>query len=193
MEKRAPLAFCDTETTGLDPNYHEVWEVGLILRTWNDSGQQNERSYHWFLPIDLGKADPFALKIGNFYNRYPGYAIKNNDLYTTELFEFAESFGKLTQGAHLVGAVPSFDSERLTKLLRANGGCPAFHYHLIDVENLVAGALALEPPYNSDNLSLLALGEERHNALQEVKHTALGDAQWALELYDAVMSGSLKK
>lgn len=26
------LAFVDTETTGLDPDRHEIWEVALIVR-----------------------------------------------------------------------------------------------------------------------------------------------------------------
>jgi oligoribonuclease (3'-5' exoribonuclease) len=25
------LAFVDTETTGLDPDVHQIWEVGLII------------------------------------------------------------------------------------------------------------------------------------------------------------------
>lgn len=187
--ERTPLVFVDTETTGLDPNYHEIWEVGMIHRSWNNSGQQNERSYQWFLPVDLGKADPFALKIGKFFDRYPGYALppKNLNPTITQLYEFATQFSKLTYGAHMVGAVPSFDSERLTKLLRENGACPSWHYHLVDVEALIAGHMGFAPPWKSENLSIALLGEERNTALADEKHTALGDAQWAMELYDAVM------
>lgn len=59
----AALAFVDTETTGLDPDRHEIWEVGLILR----DGEGAEVEYEWQLPVDLGKADPVALDIGQFW------------------------------------------------------------------------------------------------------------------------------
>ena len=115
------LAFCDTETTGLDPDRHEIWEVGLILR--EEDGRETQ--HHWFLPVDLGRADAFALNIGHFHERHPdgGGVPKGTDVYTTFLGEFARDFADLTRGAHLVGAVVSFDAERLTKLLRAKR-CP---------------------------------------------------------------------
>lgn len=61
----APLAFVDCETTGLDPDRHEVWEVALILRA--DAG---ETSQVWQLPVDLGRAEAKALEVGRFYEHY---------------------------------------------------------------------------------------------------------------------------
>ena len=46
---------------------------------------------------------------------------------------------RITRGAHLVGAVPTFDAEVLGARMRANGICPSWHYHLIDVEALAVG------------------------------------------------------
>jgi DNA polymerase III epsilon subunit-like protein len=163
----AHLAFCDTETTGLDPDRHEVWEVGLIV---------DEREHHWFLPVDLGRADAIALKIGQFYDRY-------RLVYPSALGVFATEFADLTRGRHLVGAVISFDEERLRKLLRANGACPEWHYHLVDVEALVAGKLGIAPPWDSNKLSAdMGIDPEQFD-----RHTALGDARWAKALYEAVL------
>lgn len=106
-----------------------------------------------------------------------------------------------THGAHLVGAVPNFDAETLAPLLREHGLLPAWHYHLIDVEALAVGYLAgrrrtwsavnvgtkPEPtplPWKSDDLSL-ACGVEP--ATEEERHTALGDARWAMRIYDAII------
>lgn len=172
------LAFVDTETTGLDADRHEIWEVGLIV---------DEREFRWFLPVDLGRADPVALRIGGFYERHPysGSGVAN-------VRTFATDFAKLTRGRHLVGAVVSFDEERLRKLLRENGECPGWHYHLIDVEALAVGFLcgtgpattSTELPWKSEELShrvgVDPAGFE--------KHTALGDARWAKALYEAVIS-----
>jgi hypothetical protein len=73
-----------------------------------------------------------------------------------------------------------------------------WHYHLIDVEALAAGWLAAgidpddppaptqdscQPPWNSNELSL-AVGVDPE---QYDRHTALGDARWARDIYDAVM------
>jgi hypothetical protein len=167
------LAFVDTETTGLDPDRHEVWEVGLII-------DGNEKLWH--LPVDLGRADAIALRIGRFHDRY---ANEPNlmDKPFTRLTEFAEEFADLTRGRHLVGAVVSFDEERLRKLLRANGACPEWHYHLVDVEALVAGRLALAPPWDSEDLSVLA----GVTPSEFDRHTALGDARWAKAIYENVM------
>mgnify|MGYP001572383750 CR=1 FL=1 len=177
------LAFVDTETTGLDPDRHEIWEVGLIV---------DDQEYEWQLPVDLGRADAIALKIGRYYER--------NLEVTADLRSFAEEFAALTRGRHLVGAVISFDEERLRKLLRANGACPEWHYHLIDVEALVAGALferardededgragevihVTTPPWDSNKLSR-AIGVDPDDF---DRHTALGDARWAKAMYEVV-------
>lgn len=190
------LAFVDTETTGLDPRHHEVWEVALILR--DPEGVEVERV--WQLPVDLGRADPVALSIGRFYERAAQANPGVDEMEMASPWIFAREFAQLTHGAHIVGAVPSFDDGFLKRLLRSFKQCPGWHYHLVDVEALAAGylaALALEidcdpeprlaiatPPWNSSELS-------RHVGVDPdlyPKHTALGDAQWAKAIYDAVTS-----
>lgn len=97
----------------------------------------------------------------------------------------------MTHGAHIVGAVPNFDTEVLEALLRENGLTPAWHYHLIDVENLAVGYLngrghgAFRPPWDSDEIST-ALGLDPIPDAE--RHTALGDARWAMRIYDAVLA-----
>lgn len=170
----APLAFVDTETTGLDPDLHQVWEVALV------SDIDPEKEHHWFLPVDLGRADPVALRIGRFAQRYDrGFGEQITDLET-----FAAEFAALTVGHHMVGMVPSFDEERLRKLLRANGACPEWHYHLVDAEALAAGLLGLAPPWDSDELSRAVGVDPGHFE----RHTALGDVHWTMAIYAAVMA-----
>lgn len=175
------LAFVDTETTGLDPDRHEIWEVGLVV---------DDIEHHWWLPVDLGRADSIALKIGQFHERYPDTNVTG---YAADLHAFAAEFAELTRGRHLVGAVVSFDAERLSKLLRANGACPEWHYHLIDVEALAVGYLSGHGmrgewtlPWKSEDLSK-AVGVDPD--LYD-KHTALGDAFWAKAIYEAVCGGT---
>jgi DNA polymerase III epsilon subunit-like protein len=195
------VVFVDTETTGLDPDRHEIWEVGLIVPestriTHPDRPDSYEDAEHrWFLPVDLATADVVALNIGRYHDRHPdghSYQPTPEEFTPTDPRLFAEQFAKLTWGKHLAGAVVSFDAERLAKLLRANGACPGWHYHLIDVEALAVGYLAgmddnlranIAPPWKSDQLTE-ALGIEVDDM---DKHTALGDARWAKAIYDTVM------
>jgi|ERR1035437_3578253 DNA polymerase III epsilon subunit-like protein len=166
------LAFLDCETTGLDPDQHEIWEVGLILRDEN-----GDHEHTWQLPVDLGRADPIALNIGRFHERRKSF--------TTGLDRFSRDFARLTHGAHLVGAVISFDEERLRRLLRRHHACPTWHYHLVDTEALVAGQYSIQPPWDSNALSrLVGVDPDDFD-----RHTALGDAAWARALFDAVMAG----
>ncbi len=195
------VCFVDCETTGLDPDRHEVWEVGLVVPRRDVEEDDGWTEYVWQLPVDLGKADPIALNIGKFHDRR-----------TTEtmlpMWRFAEEFVRLTRGLHLVGACVSFDADRLWRLIRKAGECPMWHYHLIDVEALAAGwllgqftaiqecganpdadgptreeAMRAIPPWNSGDLSRAVGVDPDHFD----RHTALGDARWAKAIYEAVM------
>ncbi len=181
------IVFIDTETTSLRPD-RRAWDIGLIVR--EEDGAEAERQ--WFIAeedLDLGNADPFALKIGHFYERHPGYRTTDHvpRAYTDTLDE-TDALGQLevlTRGAILVGAVPNFDAEVLGTRMRANGILPSWHYHLVDVETLAAGAKGLLPPWSFDAvLELYGLTYDEAD-----RHTALGDARMARDLYDAILGG----
>lgn len=190
------IGFIDTETTGLDPEQHEIWEVALILREYivikhPDAWEQTERSYTWFLPVDLSKADPYALTVGKFYERHPLFQAKlgPDDPTTTRLDQFAKLFSKLTHGVHLIGAITGFDVERLARLLRANGGCPGWHYHVLCIESMVLGWLHGQE--NQPDIGFPWKGEELVKATGVnpdlfKKHTALGDAEMVRQVYDKI-------
>ena len=196
----APIAFVDCETTGLDPDQHQIWEVALIT--------PDAREHVWQFPVDEMTADPFALNIGRYWDRcWPAGIREVSDL--DAIYEahseksrrknfpsqgraikpdadWCRHFRDLTAGLHLAGAVVSFDEERLRRLLHRNGVLHRWHYHLVDVEALAAGKLGIAPPWKSDELSA-ALGV---TITEDDRHTALGDAKWALRIYDAVMGGA---
>ncbi|MGH8576155.1 MAG: hypothetical protein ACREXX_14000 [Gammaproteobacteria bacterium] len=198
----APVCFVDTETDGVHPG-RKPWELAIIRRT--DTG---EDTYHAYVEIDLSTADPFGLRVGRFYERHPlgiylassgtesGYPLPYPDgdapTYVSATVA-AAVVARVTHGAHIVGAVPNFDTETLAVLLREHELTPAWHYHLIDVETLAVGYLeGLTPganhpgrdlPWDSEALSR-ACGVEPPG--EDERHTALGDARWAMRLYDAI-------
>jgi hypothetical protein len=209
---QAPLCFIDTETTGVHPG-RKVWEIAMIRR--QDGLEDRELSF--FVDVDLSNADPFGLNVGRFYERHPAgrwIAAEPGSIdmpHGGEFGRFRDTYNAAlavatyTHGAHLVGAVPNFDAETLAPLLRAENLIPSWHYHLVDVEALAVGYLAgrwaqaaadghpAEPgpfngvPWKSDELTR-ACGVEP--ASDEERHTALGDARWAMRLYDAITGGT---
>lgn len=200
----APLAFIDVETTSLDPTLGEVWEVAAVIRPGDRPTFKGMTKHRWLLPASLQGADPIALNVGGFHQRHPrGNAfdietvadiVEAGQPYPTHLHDFAREFARLTHGCHLVGAVVSFDEKRLERLLRSQNVMPSWHYHLIDVEALAVGWLSrgagykvAEPPWKSDQITE-AIGVKMPS--KDERHTALGDALWAMRLYDKVMGGA---
>lgn len=239
------LVFLDTETTGLDPDRHEIWEVGCVVREEPTEQERSaaaragktidvdRREYVWQLPVDLSKADPIALNVGQFFTRrgdlgttnyFPGHdafdqtgklgevsttgkPLAPKVLHPANLPWWCDLFSRLTWGAHIVGAIPSFDCDRMARLFARHGACPGWHYHLEDIEALavgfaigrchgiaIAGDVVRFPaaveaahtarahPWRSEDLSrAVGVNPETFD-----KHTALGDARWAEAVYDAV-------
>lgn len=185
-----PICFIDTETTSLDVRTREAWEVGIIRREPDGT----EERWSAFLELEhLELADPMSLRIGKFYDRYPGFATapEAEGLIGGSVRRPKRPWGRvdaaieierLTRGAHIVGAVPSFDCDTLQRLLWSVGLVPAWHYHLIDVESYAAGRLGLEPPYKHEEL----LAEWGLHFDEAKRHTAMGDAEMDMALYDAV-------
>ena len=97
----------------------------------------------------------------------------------------------MLDGATIVGANPAFDAAFMGNFLRSHGHAPTWHHHLVDVAALAAGLLACcsempRPPWRTadlaDQLGIVCP--------PELRHTALGDADWALGIYDRVMTGA---
>lgn len=67
------IVIVDTETTGLLPEIHEVWEIGLIDREElpssgdYDPPKWEDTEHLWRIYPDLSKADPAALTKNQFY------------------------------------------------------------------------------------------------------------------------------
>jgi hypothetical protein len=171
------IVFIDTETTGLNPEIHTVWEVSIITPAEEITYASRPS------PEFLSMADPYALSLTKFYARWSRKDVEWESWQRVTAEDMAASVARLTAGKHLVGAVPSFDAAFLDKLLRRNGYAPAWHYHLVDVEALAAGKLGLQPPWDSDELA-----EKMGVPKLDGKHTALGDARWAKAMYEAVFA-----
>lgn len=215
-----PIVFVDTETTDVGPR-RLPWEMAIIRR--NPDGARGELRV--FIEIDLSDANPIALSVGRFHERHPlGQWIADSSSwpditdmqlppggqpgrvyhYVTQAIA-AALWCKWTHGAHVIGAVPSFDTEVMGAVARRHGLTPSHHYHLCDVENLAAGYLMgrlrgcvergsteaevervktlCTPPWSSDDL----LAEVGVTTPEDERHTALGDARMVEQVWDVIM------
>lgn len=213
-----PLVIIDTETTSLRRD-RRVWEFAMIRY---DQGGRSDVSV-FVDDVDLSNADPMSLDIGRFHGRHPSFWFGGVG---EHLIEPESRVAKLveagTRGATIVGAVPNFDTEVLGDMLYRHKLCPAWHYHLQDVETLVAGfmlgiasrerdlqAMGYETasgdatklklpslPWKSEDLSR-ACGV---NPDGFDRHTAMGDCLWieaqlkvvAPQLIEAAQAGDVK-
>lgn len=188
----ATCVFLDTETTSLNES-RRPWNIGLITRKPDGTETEEEIIIG---EMDLSLADPRALEIGHFWDRHPifGDDRPGDHVWIIDDEEAAacwliERIAPTKSGnVHIIGCVPSFDVQTLTAMMHRQGLCWPAHYHIIDAEAVAIGALAARGirtplPYTGEWLTeQLGLDTSKYEA---GKHTALGDARWARDLYDA--------
>lgn len=174
--------------------------MAAIRATWTPGrGLTDERELHLFVRHDprgwlAGLPERFA---DDYRSRYSADR-------AVPAMEAADAIAAFCDGRPtVVGAVPHFDTERITRQWLEPWGIPApWHYHLVDIENVVVGylrgllvcgaerpaaelAALVVPPFDSHALSR-AVGVEP-GAFE--RHTAMGDVRWVRAQWDAVMRG----
>lgn len=192
-----PIAFVDTETTGLDPRHADAWEIAVIRR---EDGVDTE--HLWQVRPNLDTADPEALAIGKYHDRFAvpdGWdaiqTFTDGPPWRLTLPEMLFDLQTVLANAVVVGSNPGFDITFLTKLLQAHARKLPWHYRTVDIATLAAGYLRgydlsagetspeLTLPWSSRALSQ-AVGVQPPGP--DTAHTALGDARWAKAVYDAI-------
>lgn len=157
-----PLAFLDTETTGLDSRVHQPWEVCF----WRED---YEVPFTFSLPHTLEHADQRALDIGGYWDRHSAHPPAT-----------PSQLAHALHGCTLVGANPAFDQAMLTRFI----GAPVWHYRSIDVCTGAMWLAGWERPRSLVDTAteLRAGGFEIHAP----DHTAEGDVRAVRDIYYAL-------
>lgn len=175
-DEKRPQAFIDIETTGLDPNKHEIWEIACLLRM--PDGKEETCSY--FLDLHHQEtASSEALILSGFHDRYPA----GNSIPIDTAFELFKNF---TKNAAIFGLNPCFDIGflRATAIREKIIFQPEWFYTIVDIKSFAAGALGISPLISSNKLAeRLGVRTERAD-----RHSALGDCYYSAEIYDAARS-----
>lgn len=184
MTHHYPIAFVDCETTGLDPFLHDPWEFAVILRNGN-----HDTEFVFHARPDLTNADSKGLEINRYHERTSAPDWEWHDPKTT-----AARLQGLLRGTLLVGSNPSFDAGMIGPFIgrwhpNPNINTRPWYHHTVDIATFAAGYLhgkGLDTPalpYRSYEMSR-AVGVEP--PMGDAAHTALGDARWARDVFDAI-------
>ncbi len=176
----------DLETSGLDPQCHEIIEVGMV----RESSETVLERLEFSLPFDRQLADPKALEINGWGQREFAPLVRRD--------KAVQILSGWLDGAHIVGKNPSFDAGFLTALFVEYGESSCWHHRLVDVGAMAWGwhQGARRRPSTSTSQVRGLVGAQTYPPNSErvaeltgvpipqgARHTALGDAEWVYQVF----------
>lgn len=177
------LAFIDTETTGLDPENHEIIQIGCVLVSQNqdaDGNQVYEIVEEFELkvkPEKIENADKVALRI-NGYN-------EADWVFAYTLKEAMQIFSDKTKDAIMVAHNMPFDFAFLLKAFSTTKVENKLHYHKLDTISIAYAKAKKRDDISRFSLRFLC---EVFKIDNKKAHTALSDCRATFELYKKLMS-----
>lgn len=161
------LIFLDTETTGLEYDKHEIWEIAWAV---ND-GPVEQR----ILPHSLKTASMAALDMNGYYNAVPQGVDIGSYSPRIDL-----EIRRVLKGNTLVCANPTFDRFMMWMRWREE----PYHYRSIDVEAMALAVLGYDRPRGLktifDDLQMLGY------TVDPPDHTAYNDVVALRQCYHAL-------
>lgn len=149
------IVYLDTETTGLDPDIHEVWEAAWA------AGLEPIQST--ILAHSGVSAAEDALRVNGYFER-AGYRYRSDQTTTAEA-----ALIKAVTDVTICCANPAFDAA----FLRARWGRAPWKFRLLDIEAYAMGAFGWHEPRG---LAAIATELRARGVLIPVPdHTAAGD------------------
>jgi DNA polymerase-3 subunit epsilon len=180
--KESILAFLDTETTGLNPEKHEVIEVGVVLVKQiprpgrGPSVEVIEEIDLKIKPERIEDAEEEALRI-NGYN-------EADWMFAPELKPAMQMLAKKLEGAVMVSHNISFDAPFMEKTFERAGVENTMKRYKLDTLSIAFARF-----YNRDGDIKYSLGYlcDLFGVKNENAHTALADARALFQVYKKMM------
>ena len=179
--KRHNLAFVDIETTGFDPDKHEIIEIGLVLvKQLGGEGKEFEvidEIEYKVKPERISDADPQALRVN-------GYD-PSQWVFAMSLEEAMKAFAEKTKDAIFVAHNVAFDLSFIDHAFKTTGVENKMFYPKLDTISMAFAKLHTNPKVEKFRLQKLC---EHFGIQNEKAHTALADARATFEVYEKLMN-----
>ena len=185
IKESSLYAIVDVETTGLDPNYHEMIDIGIILI--NQNLEVKGQYYSKVLPSFPERIDPMAKHINGFdLQRWT----QEEAISEGELIEGMSVFFNHYEGKPIFIAFNSwFDSSFVRNLLQEYGYKfnDWFDYRVLDIPSiaLACGYFPKTPDFNAKLATLLEVQPETKDPF---KHTGESGVNFNYELLTSLMN-----
>lgn len=180
--KKHRLAFIDVETTGLNPDRHELIQIGIVLadQIWNGHKVELKHIDEIELKIKperIADADPQALRVN-------GYT-PAEWIFAYSLPEAMKIFADKTKDCIFVAHNACFDYLFIDKALHVTNTENLMHFYKIDTLSVAYARLGARGDIEKYSLSALCdiFGIKNSNA-----HTALADAHATYELFPKLIN-----
>lgn len=179
--KRHNLAFVDIETTGFDPDTHEIIEIGVVLvKQIGDAGKKFEILEEIELKIKperIQDADPQALKVN-------GYD-PSQWVFANTLKEAMTIFASKTENAIFTAHNLTFDYSFIDHAFKKTEVENKMFYPKLDTISVAYAKLHNNPQVDKFRLQKLC---EYFGIQNERAHTALADAKATFLVYEKLMN-----
>ncbi len=180
LDQKLNYAFVDVETTGLNPDIHEIIEIGCIIVERGPGGPADlkviEEIEMKVQPERMELAEPEALRINGYDPAQWMFA------YTKS--QALEVLTKKTDGCVFVAHNVAFDWMFIEKMYRDAGMEHKFHYHKLDTLSIAFAMF--NGTTDVKHLSLRALCEH-FGIKNERAHSALPDIRVTIEIFKKLM------
>lgn len=178
LDFKHKLAFIDVETSGLDPQTHEIIELACIICSRGESASDLTIEKEFEVKIQMQHpelAEPDALRV-NGYN-------PADWIFAYTLPQALEMLNKEAKDCVFVAHNVCFDWGFVEQSYKKAGMTHEFHNHKIDTLSI---AFAKLQGSDAKHLSLRALCE-RFGIVNEKAHTALADTRAMVEVFKKLM------
>lgn len=178
------LAFIDVETTGTNPDVHEIIELAVIIARQVERPGQGPKleiieEAEWKIkPERLDLAEEAALRV-NGYN-------ETDWMFAADLKSVMKEFAKKVQSANFVSHNIVFDYGFVNRAWEKSGVENTMHYGKLDTISMAVARL-----YDAPNVTAFSLRNlcEIFKVDNKRAHTALADTRALVEVYRKMMGG----
>lgn len=182
------LALIDVETTGLDPRFHEIIDVGIIY--CDLEGKELGRLYVRVMPDHPERLDPIAKSINGFD---VGYWQANGAVPEAEAVRQIQAFHARAAGGRSMMFTAynvQFDVGFMDALLTQHGvkWRDLWAWNALDLPSMAWG-MGLRQTQNARLAEAVGVKPETTNPLD---HTGISGAQFNLDLYRALLARGTK-